>query len=127
MLLYSITVFIGTVSEVNSVGNMSYKSRIELEEYIRYNNTFNTLNQSPECRTGPSTAALTVEHPINTNGEVTVYSNCYLKPDRRYFIAASLRVGYKRKGRLMVGCCQEDVDYGVYILQKLLREQSECC
>ena len=124
--------FIGTVVDQESIGDRGYRSVIKLERFIRHNSTFlqnthltTTCPGKKSTSTG-SSVAQRVSYPVASSGELTVFSSCNLRLMHRYFVSANLRSGLKNKGRLTVACAQEDVEYSLYVLQKLL-EGPQCC
>lgn len=126
-------VFTGTVvsSELISQDGRGYKSIVKLDRYIKQDSAFTKhsgIKLHPSCNETTSD-----HHDIGSGGVVTIHSTCYLKLDKRYLISANYRAGLKNKGRLAVSCAQEDVEYGLHILQKLIsstgssNNHHQCC
>ena len=128
--LISLPVFIGLVKKSSLLSDNSslYKSSIEVHNYLRYNNSYTLDSGRNTCTRSPSQFALNSEYAIPRTGIVSVFSKCKLKEDQKYFIGSNLKLGYLSKPRLMLGCAQEDVNYMLYHLDKLLlHNTSTCC
>jgi hypothetical protein len=116
-------VFIGSVVKV-SLDENKYTNLVYVENYLRYNNTYE-MESGKRCSRPPTPAALHADHPIPPHGMMTkVISQCLLKEGQKYFFGTSLKLGYLNKGKLMLGCAQQDIEFMLYHYNK---RNSMCC
>ncbi|XP_019852473.1 PREDICTED: uncharacterized protein LOC109582259 [Amphimedon queenslandica] len=122
-------IFIGLVRKSNLLSDNSslYKSSIEVQNYLRYNNSYILDSGRSTCTRSPSQFALNSEYAIPSTGIVSVFGKCKLKEGQKYFIGSNLKLGYLSKPRLMLGCAQEDVNFMLYHLNKLLLHNTNTC
>ena len=136
-MLFLITVFIGTVidNDDSSDDRNNYRSTVKLERIVKYNKTYETNSSivpHPSCSkpTANQTQLLSANRrqiAVSLSDEVIVYSNsCQLKLMKRYLIAGNVRGGLKNKGRLTISCAQEDAEYSLYVLRKMMTTD-QCC
>lgn len=118
-------VFVGLVQK-STLSDRKYINQVLVQQFLRYNNTYNS-NKYKHCNRAPTTAALDADHHIPTTGITNVISQCLLKEGQKYFFGTNLRVGYLNKGKLMLGCAQQDVEYMLYQFDKMLLNGVNCC